>query len=1645
MTPLYGRYEVLRILGKGGAGSVFLVEDLFLHRRKLALKRIVAHAGELLRRSFEHEFSLISSLNIPGVVPVVDFGLEPASSSSPARPYFTRSYVPGATLGGAARLLEANKLLEVFATTCAIVADLHAQGIAHGDLKPANVIVDPQVAPHLIDLGLAAPFSALAHHRPVGGTRSFMAPELFEGKAPGVLSDIYALGVMLQYVLEERTTWSDRELVRRVRSLASQAAHATPEARVASAWELAVSLRRLLGLPVADVRISRSTVRIQRHTRLIQDVEEQLQETQPLVQGSFILLSGAPGAGKSTLCLQLKWRLQLLHFDVLEFGASRLPGRKSLDGLAETLWRMRNSGREADHVGLSLGEELRFRHAEAPLVLIYEDADAEELAVAQELQRLASEHSLRVVATAADDAFINRLNLSRRQIYRIPALAESEIKEMGASLELVLSDSLATSIARRTEGIFQQVLEVLRLLKQGGVATEREVESLSLSSTLAASLSTQLDQLTAEETDVLKLVLLLSGDLSYQSLMVACSDALSLSEDRVEAQVDRLERRGLVVREHGRVRPRSPWLAGVPALRLKERAAELLIKPSSDKFTLASASLALVSEREDLILEIIPSAADTAFEEERYSRAAELYQVLAEMRHVRGWHHALLRLARSHLALGEYASAIQEADLLLATQEGQSIEAAVTASRAHAAIGAYDQAVRGLTPLLDEAPTARERGMICVELAKVNLRRGAYSEARQLASRGLSEDLADVSLVVELLTTAGMSASYLGQHTNAAGHYQDAAALAERSGQQRDELIASTYLAIEYQRQGELGAAKGMHEKCLKLAQELADFGSLATVTLNLGTVKFQLGMLSEASEAYRQALVAARRAGKINTVVYAANNLAYWNVYVGLYESAKGLAEDSKLQAEERGLRSAAAQAFAVLAEANLRSRVYPQAQSQYQTALEIYKQLGLLRERAELILDLRQHAADGLWDAQSVDDEQPPLDALFEEAKEVVRNNNFHDLERRLDLFEANTASSKDGAMAMIEKVLQAARAEGERELEWRALVARAQVHEQLGQGHEAEIDRQVALSVVQSLASALSPDCRESFWRNKARAELAEAVDRSTSQLPCEASSADGRSADGRSADGRSADGRFGEQRMLEVFALTRSLALEGDQAALLQKVTRSAYRLFEASRAVLLLLENSGQLAPTALECASPDVVANASTDAYSRSIAEAVVGDAEAIITSNATVDPRLAEYESVHLRRLQSVAAFPVRSRSGVLGVLYLEREHAFSSLELALLSAYSDHAAVAVETLRLLEQEKRREAALEQAHVELQLVNRELEGRLTQQDRNLKRARDELRSLRVKASPPDDLPAVMGNSVAVRQLRERCAQLASMPISVVILGDNGTGKEQVAQYLHTLSEDPYQPFVVLEPGAVPDSLIEAQLFGYERGAFSGAEGAKVGILLEASGGTLYLNDVASMSLRMQTALLRAIENGQVYPLGSSTPRKVDLRVVSSLSEPAASLVQSGRLREDLYFRLAGLTLEVPSLAQRKKDLPVLCAHYLAVHAKKLKRQHLALTAESLRLLARTDLSGNLRQLEQTLLRAAALSRDGVLTEEALRAQLSVGAIGAPTKSGRPPRDEKAAIVAALQACHGNKAQAAKCLDMPRRTLYRRLKQHNLL
>ena len=319
---------------------------------------------------------------------------------------------------------------------------------------------------------------------------------------------------------------------------------------------------------------------------------------------------------------------------------------------------------------------------------------------------------------------------------------------------------------------------------------------------------------------------------------------------------------------------------------------------------------------------------------------------------------------------------------------------------------------------------------------------------------------------------------------------------------------------------------------------------------------------------------------------------------------------------------------------------------------------------------------------------------------------------------------------------------------------------------------------------------------------------------------------------------------------------------------------------------------------------------------------------------------------------------------------------------------------------------------------------------------------------LRSELESKTEFDLVAGKSKAMREVLDIVRRVSPTESTVLITGESGTGKEIIAREVHRHSLRRDAPFVVVDCGALVETLFESELFGHVKGSFTGAHETKHGRFEVANGGTIFFDEVSNIGMTIQAKLLRVIQEREISRVGSSKQIKVDVRILAATNENLVEAVRTGKFREDLFYRLSVVPIQLPPLRERKDDIPLLVEHFLKKYSRKAKKTVLTISPQAVKALAQYDWPGNIRELENTIERAVVLAKsDGIEIEDLMYHGISAGStLLSPTDGEYRTLEEmeKEYIKAVLLAHHGNRSQTADLLGIDRKTLWAKIKKYKI-
>ncbi len=1684
------RYKPVRCLGEGAQGVVHLAEDRFLGSRLVAIKTLRPKASEEWRTAFRHEFEVLAGLTHPRLSQVHDFG-----TVRDGRIYFSRDYVAGDDLRAATVGISTVSLIALLVELCRALKPLHRRGLLHGDLKPGNIICSPDGMAHLIDFSFVRSSGDDAMRR---GTVQYMAPEVIEGHTVDVRADLYSLGATLFDIVSgappfegsvsdvvsghlgvarpalrpERIRVASKKsekLLDGLEAVIARLLERRPDDRFPDIFEVEAALTALHPEavspdPLSDYPVISGPAGQGEELKHIREaVTRQLEGTSD--KSPLWIVEGELGTGKSTLLRGIKWWAQLVDIAVIE---TRCSGGGILGPVAELIDQaLALSGEDETDLSASVhlvdqlsrpgaaGTDLNGLARESARLLVklarrrrlivaiddVEQASAETLQVFRGLIAAIDPGDPLVVLAASDPSFPWKTKLSQGNSVAMPVLGLEQIAPIVKSFFGRAEERVVERVLAHTAGNPLFVMTLFRDLATSGEGVER-LERLGPPRQLEVYWRDNLETLSSDERQLIEAAAIFARPSETHEL----AGIAGISQTHVTNAVVGLESGGWLRRGTG------GWHVATGPL------AQEVLAAVDSKARIAYHSRALDMEPDEArqlyhaamcgdVERVRSRGRDVVLALERLGALHAARELLNAMEGVLSdtGEAAKVRLDLGRVCLAEGELAVAEnylGPLTTNRDSGVKGQALLLLGRLHSARGELDAARECLNQALDVAADPANDARALHELAGVEYKSGDIVACASSAKLGLDRAPSGHPVRADLLGVLAKAASRNGRHGDALVHAQEAAREARETGDRRSLALAVEVLSWVRQNSGDVAGAAQELERAVTLNRQFGDFPRLIRDLRTLGDLKWWLEEWHDTLAHYEEA---ARLAGVVaNPVQQLKVRIALGGVLtkVGRFERAQLLLSEAEQEAAELEQEELRLEALHYLAElAGAQGGIGVASEQLYSHAKAGWEKLGGQAYLADLELDM---AGLYLWRAEPGDVARAKT--LIEGAEKRKREYEGRGFADRLGLQRGALAIAEgrfEEGIRCLDRLTERAFESGFKDLAWQAHLAVARGHLARGGDFLARRCLRQAEEILDGLSTRFPAEHRTAFWQDVRRNEvrcLLSAIAPSSSLSSSILIEKDKVDVDQEA------------EALYRVLEFNKQLSAESDLDRLLEAILEAAIELTRAERGLVLMvaLERGEQ----GLEVrAAREIEGGSGNDPYdrfSRSIAESVHLDGEPVVTVDAMGDERFNEFLSIHELKLKSVACLPVRYRGQALGVLYLEnrlKRGRFSGRDLRVLSAFADQVAIAISQARLLEEASRRQAELQDAREALEEAYARQTEDLQAKSTDLKLTREKLERIHKRLEGEGDYHGVIGSSRAMSKVFSLVERVKDLDVPVVFIGESGTGKDLLVRVLHDQGVRGTGPFVVLNCGGVPETLIEATLFGHVKGAFSGAGASRDGVLRAASGGTLYLDEIGDMSPRMQVDLLRVLQEGNYAPLGAAEMVEVDLRLVASSKVPLDELVTQGRLRRDLLYRLEVVSVEIPPLRKRKEDILPLARWILERESRQAGYAKRSLSREAVETIVSHNWPGNVRELEQAIRRALVVGEGtGPIIPEELAIVNKSRRMNRLKDKARKRRshasmdtEEETQILAALERCQWNRTKAAEEMGIPRRTFYRKL------
>lgn len=1582
--------------------------------------------------------------------------------------FVVSEWIEGVALSEVASSLSRDHVIRVVADALSGLSTLHALFIAHGDVSPANLIVAQDGRGVLVDPSFVEPDHAGR------GTLQYLAPERVLSSAPSPAADLYACGATLLHALcgapphegSDPTALVrailcgfDREAIatriddRALAAVVSRVLEVDPALRPIDAASARTMLLEASG---AGDAAERAVIPARLVAPLARSTAEHVRQ---LVIGSgegrrsrVIVVTSGDAVERAAVIDSFKSTCRLRGWSTLEFERLRDPAR----AIAE----LRSIGAPVAFLSQEIGDDT----AAASCVM---QVVARALALG-ELEGL-------LVVCGQLDAVTLRLPHDIAIDLEMMCPAAVDAKDVRAVLERALPTlqqpaALASELVRSAEGSSRRVVDLFREfvavggieVADGGYVTDLSRMAVAEPNVVAApDLERELDSAAIDEREAVALLSRSSVDLSLEEF----ADALEWPGPRALAALTALHRRGWLLefdpprstgrlRTHvvmaSRARPGTSLVAGT-YLRLARRLlrsrhdlaallsiAELLTAAShraAGRIARRAAAIALDprhvepgSANRAVRLEAAARVPRGALRDHRHraARALSLSGVLVD---AEAAYSEVERLDAAAPHENEANAAVEHAQLL--ERLGRPREGLARIDRALPRARGADvfrlRAVRAwMLEASGESARGREegaaifdlRGAVLDDVASLEIaavasalfdRAGDRRRARlaTVLARRAANRLGRVSRAAHFDSTLAMFDIDAGDLTRALRRLERAVGRLESAGDRRLLPDALTRLGFARLEIGDLRMAFANFQRARILFSRADDSRGLGWALAGEGSTRLRLGDVENAIRCFEESV---ERRSKVHSEAGAAISAAEqaralaWH---GDNAAAETVAKDALLRtrAEPKGL--ARLRILLVIAESARDRGAAALARGAARRALLLAYRVGSAADRAlaeTLVAEIEASRGGEVGALRRV-----------RSARRVARRAGA-----------ISVLAEADGVRAAVFALLKRPRSA-------RRAFAAAQ-RRASDPGVRASIGIAFARAVRLALSRGSGILLREArdAARDAHRAALA------VGHRPRTIAARELTAALDAALEGPLVhrDLEHENRRLRQVLEASRWINEAGSVSEVLGRILDSTLELTGSSRGFVVTGEAGAVRFEAARNLRQQDI--ERPEMMLSRSIVDRVLREGQTIVTSEARTDERFREYRSISRLELLSVMCAPLRLRRGVIGAIYVddpERVDRFDDSARAVVEAFAEHAAIALDQARL-------RADVEALNERLASDVRDRTRELVATRRDLDAARRDLaaRELRIVTQDP--------RLLAMLDLVER---VADSDAPVLILGEAGTGKELVARELHDRSHRRRKPFVAVNSASLAESLVEAELFGYRKGAFTGATKDHEGLIVAASEGSLFLDEIADMPLAVQAKLLRVLQDGEVLPVGATKPIRVHFRLIAATNRPLKKWVDEGKFRDDLYWRLRVLEITIPPLRDRRGDIPLLVAHFAAAYARRSGHDVRRFSAAAIERLSTAPFPGNVREL-QSVVQAAVLTApaDPIDVSDLPAEYRSADLPAAPLPDESVAMKdaiadyEKRMIARALLATGGNRVHAAKRLGITRRWLLTLIERYGL-
>ncbi|MHC5038383.1 MAG: sigma 54-interacting transcriptional regulator [Planctomycetota bacterium] len=926
-------------------------------------------------------------------------------------------------------------------------------------------------------------------------------------------------------------------------------------------------------------------------------------------------------------------------------------------------------------------------------------------------------------------------------------------------------------------------------------------------------------------------------------------------------------------------------------------------------------------------------------------------------------------------------------------------------------------------------------------LGNAYMRKGLYDEASSCHRRSLEirKKTGDIHQIADSLNNLGTLSLEKRDFVEAEEYERECLRIRERIGDDHGMGVCYLNLGIAYDGLERYHAAIDSFQKSLAIREKIGDPLGVANSLNGMGNIYKVLGDFGNAEECLKKSLFIATEQGWIEKRLNSLVNLGATYLSIGDMDRAEEVLREGYTLSLDHEFRIMEGLTLMTLGDAARLKRDWGEAARCLERAREVFQDLGsegYLCELDTMQSRLRLEMGD-VERAQT----------LARQALETAEN---------LDLQKAVTEAllalgqsevellQEEEALRHLNRALKRAETANNLEILWEIHHALGNLNRDTAKFDTAQFHYRKASEGMGAIARGLKPQWKAVYQGDRRRTRLREDMDHLQNRME------DTRYEIGYSQrvnlKKRITDLENHHMRLLKLLEINKRINSEHDLIALLDLIMDVVIEMCDAERG-FLILEEEGKVQVKTARNINREEIQSPEFD-ISHSIVRQTMQSGVPLILTNAQEDERFRQQQSVMNLNLRSVLCLPFKIKDRVLGAIYLDnRLHRglFSDRDLFTLEAFGDQAAIAIENTRLFQDNRVKAQKIEK-------LNLRLAERLQRTTAELASAREHLELNKREFGLKYDYSKIVGRDTGMRETLKLIDRIVDSNVPCLIQGSSGTGKELIARAIHFNGPRKEKQFVSENCAAISESLLESELFGYEKGAFTGADKAKKGLFEIAHKGTLFLDEISEMSMGMQAKLLRVLQEGEIRRVGGLETRKIDVNIVSATNRDLKKQVETSLFREDLYYRISTIFVQIPPLRERRQDIPLLVEHFMQKICDERNDPLKEIDKEVINSLLDYDWPGNVRELENEVIRMVTLS-DQRIKLEVLSPRIRGDDDPArlqPAMAGKQPLKaameefEKRILRRELEKNHWNKSRTAKELGLSRVALHKKLAKYQI-